>query len=81
MTTEDNMDKTNKTKLTIIIDPMQVKVGDKAYFKGYDFGFTVLEVDNRDPDLPFMVTTPFNDAGDWARSSHFDHATREVEDL
>lgn len=38
------MGKTNKIKLTIT-DPMQMKAGDKAYFRGCDFGFTVLKVD------------------------------------
>lgn len=32
-----------------------------------------------DTDLPFMVTTPLRDGGQWAQSSHFDHATRDVE--
>lgn len=68
-----------KTTITIN-DPMQVKAGDKAYFKDCDFGFTVSLVDKDDTKLPFAVMTPLGYAGFWARSSRFDHATREVEE-
>jgi hypothetical protein len=61
----------------IITDPMQVKVGDKAYFKGCDSGFTVVKTDNEDQDMPFKVSTPFCDTYFWVRSSYFDHAIRE----
>ena len=62
-----------------ITDPMQVKPGDKAYFKDCDFGFYVTEVDESDLCMPFTVTTPFCDACHWVQSSHFDHAERTVE--
>jgi hypothetical protein len=61
-------------------DPMLVKVGDKAYFKGCDFGFTVSRTDNEDRYAPFTVVTPFSEYVCWALSSRFDHATREVEE-
>ena len=67
-------------KTITITDPMQVKVGDKAYFKDCDFGFTVFRTDNADHVLPFAVMPPFYDAYCWARSSYFDHATREVDE-
>lgn len=63
-----------------ITDPMQVKVGDKAYFKGCDFGFTVTTTDKEDRYAPFTVVAPFGDVNYWARSLYFDHATREVEE-
>ena len=65
-------------KTITITDPMRVKVGDKAYFKDCDFGFTVTRVDADDKDIPFSVYNPL--AGDyfWIFSSWFDHATREV---
>ena len=68
------------TKTITITDPMQVRVGDKAYFKGCDFGFTVVKTDNEDQDMPFMISTPFCYTYFWVRSSYFDHATREVEE-
>lgn len=74
------MDKTNKIRLTTITDSMQVKVGDKAYFKGCDFGFTVTITDKEDRYAPFTVVAPFGDMNYWAWSSFFDHATREVEE-
>jgi hypothetical protein len=61
-------------------DPMLVKVGDKAYFKGCDFGFTVSRTDNEDRYAPFTVVIPFSESVCWALSSQFDHATREVEE-
>ena len=66
-------------KTITITDPMQVKVGDKAYFKNCDFGFAVREVDEKDKSMPFAVTAPFCYGAHWVRSSRFDHATREVE--
>jgi hypothetical protein len=60
-------------------DPMLVKVGDKAYFKDCDFGFTVSRTDNEDRYAPFTVVIPFSESVRWALSSQFDHATRDVE--
>lgn len=74
------MDKTNKIRITTITDSMQVKVGDKAYFKGCDFGFTVTTTDKEDRYAPFTVVAPFDGVNYWAWSSFFDHATREVEE-
>lgn len=68
-------------KTITINDPMQVKVGDKAYFKDCYFGFTVREVDEKDKSMPFAVTTPFCYGTNWVRSSLFDHAERTVEEL
>jgi hypothetical protein len=63
-----------------ITDPMQVRIGDKAYFKDCDFGFAVSLVDNDDTIKPFTVVIPFSESVCWALSSQFDHATREVEE-
>ena len=67
-------------KTITITDPMQVKPGDKAYFKDCDLGFTVLKVDELDTDLPFTVMTPLGDGGYWVQSSHFDHAERTIDE-
>ena len=67
------------TKTITITDPMQVKVRDKAYFKGCDFGFDVIDVDTDDEDSTIAVYNPLSDSSYWASSSLFDHATREVE--
>ena len=74
------MEKKKKKKKITITDPMQVKAGDKAYFKDCDFGFTVSRTDNEDRYAPFTVVTPFSEYVCWALSSRFDHATREVEE-
>jgi hypothetical protein len=66
-------------KIITITDPMQVRIGDKAYFKDCDFGFTVSLVDKDDKIKPFTVVIPFSESVCWALSSQFDHATREVE--
>lgn len=69
-----------KTTITITItDPTQVQTGDKAFFKGCDFGFTVSQVDHEDKIYPFTVMAPFGTDFYWAESATFDHATREVE--
>jgi hypothetical protein len=67
-------------KIVAIADPMQVRIGDKAYFKDCDFGFTVSLVDKDDTIKPFTVVIPFSESVCWALSSQFDHATREVEE-
>ena len=68
-------------KKTITITyPMQVKIGDKAYFKNYDFGFTVLDVDEYNESYTLKVDIPISEDGFWADSSLFDHATREVKE-
>ena len=66
-------------KTITITDPMQVKAGDKAYFKDCDFGFTVTELVADDEDTPIEVYNPLSGYAFWASSSQFDHATREVE--
>ena len=68
-------------KTITITNPMQVKVGDKAYFKDCDFGFAVTGVDADDKYSPFAVYSPLS--GDplcWIFLSRFDHATREVDE-
>ena len=67
-------------KKITITDPMQVKAGDKAYFKGCSFWFTVSRVDREDKIYPFLVIAPFSKNTYWAESALFDHATREVEE-
>ena len=67
-------------KTITITDPMQVKVGDKAYFKDCDFGFTVTGLDADDEHRPIAVSNPLSGDSYWACSSRFDHATREVEE-
>ena len=67
-------------KIIIITDPMQVKPGDKAYFKGCDFGFTVTEVDADYRNTPIAVFNPLSGSTYLAFLSRFDHATREVEE-
>lgn len=67
-------------KTITITDPMQVKIGDKAYSKYCDFGFEVIDVNRSDTYLPFEVMTPLSSSGCWAQSSRFNHATREVEE-
>ena len=69
------------TKTITITDPMQVEVGDKAYFKDCDFGFTVTELDADDEHRPIAVSNPLSGDSYWACSSRFDHATREVDEL
>lgn len=68
-----------KTITITITDPMQVKIGDKAYFKNCDFGFTVFKVDRSDKRSTLMVNDPLSGYPYWASSQQFDHATREVE--
>jgi hypothetical protein len=68
------------TKTITITDPMQVKIGDKAYFKDCDFGFTVVDTSASDADQWIAVCNPLSGLSYWASSSHFDHATREVEE-
>ena len=64
----------------IITNLTQVRVGDKAYFKNCDFGFTVTDVDESDITLTFKVATPLSEDDYWADSDLFDHATREVDE-
>ena len=68
-------------KTITITDPMQVKVGDQAYFKDCDFGFTVTIVDADDKYSPFSVYNPLSGDYYWIILPRFDHATREVEEL
>ena len=67
-------------KTITIIDPMQVKAGDKAYFKDCDFGFTVTGLDADDEHRPIAVSNPLSGDSYWACSSRFDYATREVDE-
>ena len=70
----------NIMKKTITItDITKVRVGDKAYFKNCDFGFTVGFVDTEDKDTHFAVYNPLSGDYYWILLSRFDHATREVE--
>ena len=64
----------------IITNLTQVRVGDKAYFKNCDYGFTVTDVDESDITLTFKVATPLSEDDYWADSDLFDHATREVDE-
>ena len=64
----------------IITDITKVRVGDKAYFKNCDFGFTVTDVDESDTTLTLRVDDPLFENGCWADSDLFDHATREVDE-
>lgn len=76
-----NQTKENKMKKTITItDPMQVRIGDKAYFKDCDFGFPVHAIDRSNKYQPLMVNNPLDGDKFWARSRQFDHAIREVEE-
>jgi len=68
------------TKTITITDPRQVKVGDKAYFKDCDFGFTVSGTSASDADQPIAVCGPLSGLSYWVSLSRFDHATREVEE-
>ena len=68
------------TKTITITDPMQVKIGDKAYFKDCDFGFTVTVVDIDDKEVPIAVYNPLTGRNFWIFLSQFDHATREIEE-
>ena len=63
-----------------ITDPSQVKVGDKAYFKDCDFGFTVTELDADDEYRPIAVYNPLSGDYYWISLPRFDHATREVDE-
>lgn len=67
-------------KIITINDPMQVEVGDKAYFKDCDFGFTVVEVERGDHYRKLSVNNPLSGYVYWAVDQQFDHATREVEE-
>ena len=67
-------------KTITITDPMQAKLGDKAYFKDCDFGFRVLETDRSNPDAPLKVYDPLLNRTCWPNSRRFDHATREVKE-
>ena len=66
-------------KTITITDITKVRVGDKAYFKNCDFGFTVGLMDTEDKDSPFAVYNPLSGDYYWVLLSRFDHATREVE--
>ena len=67
-------------KTIIITDPMQVKIGDKAYFNHCDFGFAVTGVDADDERSPIAVSNPLSGCNYWVDLSQFSHATREVEE-
>ena len=67
-------------KIITITDPMQVKAGDKAYFKGCGFVFDVIDVNADDKDSPIVVYNPLSGFPYPVFSSRFDHATREVEE-
>ena len=67
-------------KTITITDPMQLKIGDKAYCKDCDFGFIVTGVDADDEDRPITVYNPLSGFPYRVSSSQFDHATREVEE-
>jgi hypothetical protein len=67
-------------KTITITDPMQVKVGDKAYCKDCDFGFAVTDMDTDDEHSPVAVYNPLTGISSWISLSRFDHATREVEE-
>ena len=67
-------------KTITITDPMQVKIGDKAYFKDCDFGFTVKGLDADDEHSPFAVYNPLLGDYYWILLSRFDYATREVDE-
>ena len=67
-------------KIITITDPRQAKVGDKAYFKDCDFGFTVSGVDADDEYNPIAVYNPLSGSKYWTSLSQFDHATREAEE-
>lgn len=68
------------TKTITITDPMQVKIGDQAYFKDCDFGFPVTFVDIDDKESPIAVHNPLSGLNFWIFLSRFDHATREVKE-
>jgi hypothetical protein len=65
-------------KTITITDPMQVEVGDKAYFKDCDFGFDVIDVNTDDEDRPIVISNPLSGFKYRAFLSRFTHATREV---
>ena len=67
-------------KTITITDPMQVKIGDKAYFNNCDFGFTVTRVNADEKHSPFSVYNPLSGDYYWILLSQFDHATREVDE-
>lgn len=67
-------------KTITITDPMQVEIGDTAYFKDCDFGFTVTSLVEDDERTPFMVMNPVSGWTCLTSSEQFDHATREVEE-
>ena len=67
-------------KTITITDPMQVKIGDKAYFKDCDFGFTVTGLDADGEHSPFAVYNPLLGDYYWILLSRFDYATREVDE-
>lgn len=68
-------------KNTIIVtDLTRVRVGDKAYFKDCDFGFTVLDVNKYDKFSALKVNIPMSEDGFCADPSLFVYATRVVEE-
>ena len=67
-------------KTITITDITKVRVGDKAYFKNCDFGFTVGLVDPEDEYSPFAVYNPLLGDYYWILLSRFDHAERTVEE-
>jgi hypothetical protein len=67
-------------KTITITDPMQVKVGDKAYCKDCDFGFAVTDMATDDEHRHVAVYNPLTGISSWMYLSRFDHATREVEE-
>lgn len=69
------------TMIKTITDPMQVKIGDKAYFKGCDFGFTVVGTDRSNPVAPLKVYIPRFNCTCWPQPDRFDHAIRKFEEL
>jgi len=63
-----------------ITDITKVRVGDKAYIKNCDFGFTVTSVDPDDKHCPIAVYNPLSEEYYWIFLPRFDHATREVKE-
>ena len=67
-------------KTITMADPMLVEIGDKAYFKGCCYGFTVLGTDRSNTDAPLKVYDPLISCTCWPYSQQFDHANREVKE-
>lgn len=66
-------------KTIIITDITKVRKGDRAWFKGCDCGFDVIDT-GMETTNPLAVINPLSGYKSWGHPSQFEYAVREVEE-